>query len=317
MISVIIPTYNSEKYIDKCLKSIFKQTYKNLEVIVVNDGSTDSTAKICSKYLKNKNFKLINKENEGPGIARKFGLDNATGEYISFIDSDDYIEKDFYKILINRMQETKLDIIECGYTLVDENGTILRSSKMYDEFILDNCVEHYILQKNTTNYLCNKIYKKKLFDKVVFPGYFAGEDACVLLQVFSNAEKTAVIKDNLYNYVQTQSSLCRKPYNLKKNDSVQAGIFMYNFCLKKHKNLADYYASYICSCAALCYANLKYSKIENKEIHMKRMKLDFDKYLIKDEFKKLKISNSRKLLIKLFNISPLITSFIYKRWLRK
>ncbi len=320
MISVIIPVYNAEKTIKKCLNSLISQAYKNLEIILINDGSTDNSKEICEDYEKKyTNIILVSKQNEGPGKARQIGLEKATGDYISFIDSDDYIDENFYNKLVNALEKNDADIVECGYNIIDENMQLIKECKMKLEIIegKKDCIRHYAKNDNTTNYLCNKLYKKGLFDNVSFQTLFAGEDACVLLQLYGNAEKVIVIPDNLYYYVQTTTSLCRKPYNLKRNDSVQAGIFMYDYCQEKCPENCEYYALYICSYAAQCYANLKYSNINDKVKYMCNMKNAFNKYYDKKNKKFNEVSKFRRNLIKLFKISPEFTSLIYKKVLKK
>lgn len=319
-VSVIIPAFNCEKFINKCINSILEQTYKSIQIIIVNDGSSDNTKNICENFVKdNGNIILINKENEGPAIARKVGLEKADGEYISFIDSDDYIDSNFYKKLVDTLESNNADIVECGYNIIDENMQLIKECKMKQQIVegQKNCIKHYIKKDNTTNYLVTKLYKRELFDNVKFQKLFAGEDACVLLQVFGNSEKVVVIPNNMYYYVQTSTSLCRKPYNLKKNDSVQAGIFMYNYCKEECPENCEYYSLYICSYAVQCYANLKYSDINDKYEYMLYMKDIFNKYYRKNNSKFNEVSKFKQGLIKLFKISPKWTSFIYKKVFRK
>lgn len=319
-VSVIIPVYNGENFIIKCIESILNQTYNNIEIIIVNDGSIDNTQNVCEEISKkNDNVILINKHNEGPGAARMTGIKKAIGEYISFIDSDDYIGKEFYEKLIGALEENDADIVECGYNLVDENMNLISEHKMQPELICGNseCTKHYIKNINTTNYLVNKIYRKKLFENIEFPKLYAGEDACVLLQVFEKAQNVAVIPDAMYYYVQTKESLCRKPYNLKRNDSVLAGKFMHEYCKKKCPENSDYYSLYICSYAAQCYSNLKYSDIDSKKENMDYMKNTFKEYYNKNNSKISEVSKFRRGIIKMFNISPEVTSYIYKKVLKK
>lgn len=314
-VSIIIPVYNAEKTIKKCLDSILKQTYKNLEIILINDGSADNSKEICNEYEKEyKNVFLINKENEGPGKAREIGVAKATGYYISFVDSDDFLDLDFYKVLIKNIEEKEADIVQCGYQLIDVNDKIISKSKLpYQEIIGSyNCAKAYVSQNNITNYLCNKLFVKNLFEKVEFKHFFAGEDACVLTQLYSNAEKVITIPNNLYYYVQTDNSLCRGEYSLKKLDSVKAGEFMYNYQMNKFPDLADYYKLYICSYAAQCYCNLKLSQIEEKEKHMKKMKETFNKYFSMFNPKLFDVSIKRFAFILMFKISPELCIKYYK-----
>lgn len=318
-VSIIIPAYNAKDYIVSCVESVENQTYKSIEVIIVNDGSKDNTLEIC-KDLSNKynNLKIINKKNEGPSIARKTGIEHATGDYLAFIDSDDTFEVNAIQILVDALEKSDADIVECGYNLVDEQENMLEKKLLQKEIIDSNnsCVEAYIKQKNTTNFLCNKLYKKSLFEELEFKKFYASEDSCILLQLFSKCNKVIRIPDCLYNYVQTATSLCRKPYNLKRNDAVFAGEYMYNYCKKHYFQYKEYYSSYICSYASKCYANLKYSNIEDKEKYMQEMKKYFDKYYITN-IDNLDISPQRKRLIRLFNFSPYIASLVYKKVLKK
>lgn len=316
IVSVIIPVYNAEKTIEKCLNSLINQKYKELEIILINDGSTDKSKEICERYEKNNtNIKLINKINGGPGKAREEGLKYANGKYISFIDADDYIDLNFYSILIKKMEKKEANIIQCGYKTVDINGKCIEESRLKKGQAIGkyNNAKAYVYQKNTNNFLWNKIFEKQLFKNVEFKPLFAGEDACVLTQLYSNADKVLTIPDKLYYYVQTSDSLCRGKYSLKKLDSVKAGEFMYNYQKKKFPDLADYYKLYICSNAGQCYCNLKFTDIEQKEIYMQEMKEAFNKYFTITNPKLFKVSAKRFIFILMFKISPELCTIYYKR----
>lgn len=307
MISVIVPIYNSEITIKKCIDSLLNQSNNNIEIILVNDGSTDNSRKICQEYEKNNaNIILINKKNEGPGKAREVGVNHAKGYYISFVDADDYLDLHFYEILLSKLEEKNADIVQCGYKLVDINDNVIYASNLICKETVGeySCAKEYVSQRNITNYLWNKLFKKELFNNVEFKHYFAGEDACVLTQLYSNANKVVTIPDKLYYYVQTDNSLCRGIYSLKKLDSVRAGEFMYNYHKNKFPDLADYYKLYICSNAGQCYCNLAISNIENKKMHMKYMKNIFDKYFSITNIKILSVSIKRFTFILMFKLSP-------------
>ena len=122
LISVIVPIYNVEKYINRCIDSIIEQTYTNLEIILVDDGSTDNSGSICDEYAKKDNrIKVIHKENGGVSSARNVGLDTAIGQYITFVDSDDYIEKKYCEILLKTLKKQKADCVACGYNRIYKN----------------------------------------------------------------------------------------------------------------------------------------------------------------------------------------------------
>ena len=124
-ISIIVPVYNTEKYLSKCLNSLIKQTYKDIEIIVVNDGSKDKSLEIAKKIAKQDNrIKVFNKENGGLSSARNFGIEKASGEYIGFVDSDDYIKENMFEILYNMIKEANAKIAICGWYLVEDNQII-------------------------------------------------------------------------------------------------------------------------------------------------------------------------------------------------
>ena len=127
LISVIVPIYNVEKYLQKCVDSIINQTYKNLEIILVDDGSPDNCPKMCDDYAeKDSRIKVVHKENGGLSDARNVGMEVATGEYVSFIDSDDYISLDFYETLLETIVDNDSDVVECGVVKFYENEKFIK-----------------------------------------------------------------------------------------------------------------------------------------------------------------------------------------------
>ena len=132
-ISIIIPVYNGEKYIEKCLDSIKNQTFKDYEVLIINDGSKDNTKKLIEKYLNDKRFKLFNRTNHGIGASRNFGLDESSGEYICFIDSDDYVDKKYLEKLYNKILKENLDIVVCNYIELSEELNIEKFRRYTEE----------------------------------------------------------------------------------------------------------------------------------------------------------------------------------------
>ena len=127
LISVIVPVYNVEEYLTQCIESIINQTYTNLEIILVDDGSTDQSGKICDEYaIKDDRIQVIHKENRGVGSARNVGLDTSKGEYVSFVDSDDYVDKNYIKILLKQMLEHNVQVSICNLAITDKKNTTIR-----------------------------------------------------------------------------------------------------------------------------------------------------------------------------------------------
>ena len=211
-ISVIVPVYNVEKYLYKCINSILEQTFNEFELILVNDGSTDNSGNICDEYaIKDRRVIVIHKENGGLSSARNAGLDIAKGSYISFIDSDDWIARDMYETLFDVGLKNDLDIVQCGYTSVYENSEI--KADVYSEeimFIHDNeILIKFFFNKDITSIVCDKIYKKQLFMEIRFPVGQLLEDAFILSDIYSNAESMAVLKNVKYYYLQREGSIMK------------------------------------------------------------------------------------------------------------
>lgn len=209
--SIIIPVYNVEKYIVKCLESIYKQTYSKYEVIIINDGSPDNSKELIKNYIKNKkNFHLYDKENGGLSDARNYGLKYVTGDYILFIDSDDYIDNELLEKINKKLKQKKYDIIRYGLKIVDENGTILRDTVG----ITDNNQSKLDATKEILNhefvepawlYAYNtKMWKKNDF---LYPIGRIHEDYGLTPIVIDKAKSIGFVNYNGYNYVQRENSI--------------------------------------------------------------------------------------------------------------
>lgn len=200
-ISVIIPCYNAEKYINKCLDSVLNSTLKDIEVIVINDGSKDSTLNIIKSY-KDKRIVLIDKENAGVAMARNDGLKKATGEYITFIDSDDYIEPTAYEEMYNKAKELNLDLIACDVKMIYPNKEVIIDSK-----IKDNSTNKELMI-DAYAAIWNKLFKKELINGLEFSkGINLCEDVEFLYKVYSRVKKVGSIQKPFYNYIQRPNSL--------------------------------------------------------------------------------------------------------------
>ena len=210
-ISVIIPIYNVEKYLKRCIESIIKQTYSNLEIILVDDGSPDGCAKICDEY-KNKDERIvvIHKKNGGLSDARNAGLKVATGEIISYIDSDDYVDLDMYEKMTKAMEEKNADIVVCGTNIDYEDGhTKVKCEKEEKSFNREEALIELNSFKSFDMAVWNKLYKREVVDKIEFPVGKKSEDYFVMYQYFARAKKVVIINQAKYHYFQRSNSISR------------------------------------------------------------------------------------------------------------
>lgn len=222
-ISVVIPMYNAERYIRKCLDSIINQTYQNLEVIIVNDGSTDSSREICEEYvLKDKRITLVNTENRGAGSARNTGLEMSTGEYVSFIDSDDYICSDYYARLSKMIQETNADIAIGRYKRVSEHETMnfVNTGEVKERTSREQLLELYgedIDRYVNSVLVTNKLFNKKLFgEEIRYPIRRLIDDEFIIYKLIDKAKKIVYTDDVMYAYVQSDGSVMRTNFKEKR-----------------------------------------------------------------------------------------------------
>lgn len=193
-ISVIVPIYNTEKYVEECINSIRNQTYKNLEIILINDGSTDNSLQICKEIAKKDNrIILINKENRGVSHARNAGIKRVTGSYVLFVDSDDYIKETYLEELYNETDNGKNDMVISGYTSFSENNTFYEIkdeySVTYDKIEFMNDFER-LKNKNLIHLQCNKLTRASIVKKYkVNEQYISGEDYLFNLDLIKNCKK--------------------------------------------------------------------------------------------------------------------------------
>ena len=313
--SVIVPVYNAEKFIKRCVGSILSQSYKNIEVILINDGSTDATETVCNELARQDDrVKYHKQENQGPSIARQHGLSLSTGDYVSFIDSDDYIEDGLYEEMALLCTD-QVDIVEFGYYL--DYGEYKHCFNM-SPIIKDgaDCLSHYIHQKNVTNYLCNKIFKKTLFEKVEFPHLYMSEDQCILAQLYHAANKIQSVEKAFYNYYMNPSSLCNSSFSIKTMDVIKANDYIYQYLLSHRPKLAPVQSTMGINSAILVYNKLdmNYSGEDKKQLK-KEIVQNFRKWLtISKEYHIYEsISFKQRMKWFLFSVSPGATTVLRKK----
>ena len=271
-VSVIVPVYNTEKYLEKCLDSIVNQTYQDIEIIIVNDGSTDNSKEIINKYVdKYSNIKVYNKQNGGLSSARNLGIEKANGKYLMFVDSDDYIEKTMIKKMYEKSQENKSDIVVCEFSYVYDDGRKIRS---YSNLNYTNISDKkYLL---TPPMAPIRLIKKDLFNNIKFKEGIYYEDLELCPKLVKYSKKISYVNESLYNYLMRDSSIMHQnSFNDKLLDIYKVLDSNYDALIKEYHDEIEYmYIIHLLRTASLRFLDYKEGKEE-----LKRIKL-----IIKDKF---------------------------------
>lgn len=268
IISVVIPVYNVENYVSKCIESVIKQTYKDLEIIIVNDGSTDRSGSICDFYSRlDKRIVIIHQENKGLSAARNKGIESATGEYIGFVDSDDWIQEDMYEFLYKNIINYNADISICGcrhvYSVdhnIDDASTVKKDDikTIEGKDIISNYIINY-KKGLIKNIVWDKLYKRNLFDKILFPEGKIYEDHFVSYKLLDKARKVVISNNPKYNYFIRGDSLSHRPPSKHIFDLFDAHVERYEFVKAKYCSLErEYRRILLCEVINILYLISKF-----------------------------------------------------------
>lgn len=240
LLSIIVPIYNVEQYLDECLQSLLQQTYTNFEVILVNDGSTDQSGSICKKYcLKDSRLKYYEKRNGGLSDARNYGIEKARGKYIAFVDSDDYVDKEMYQILIKNLIHYNSQIVCCPIKIKFANYTKIKKEiqgiKIFDSF---GAIKDVLNQGGSLDYAAwNKVYMASLFSDIRFPKGKIYEDMHIMPIIFSKCKQIIQIDKPLYYYRQREKSITSSAFSKKNFDIISAYESILTFLYKYDDSL--------------------------------------------------------------------------------
>lgn len=242
LITIVVPVYNVEKYIRKCLESIINQTYKNIEIILVDDGSIDNCGKICEEY-KNKDNRItvIHKENGGLSDARNVGIDNSNGEYICFIDSDDYVTNDYVEYLHKLIIKYNCEISICAHKVVYDSGIII-SNESDKEFVMSKleAIERMLYYKEFDVSAWAKMYKMSLFKTGIrFPKKRLFEDAATTYKLMDKSKQISCGLQSKYFYMIRKNSIVTSEFSIKKLDLIYSTREMGRYLLERYPNLKN------------------------------------------------------------------------------
>ena len=277
LISIIVPIYNVADYVEKCVASLVKQTYRKIEIILVDDGSTDGSGAICERLAQTDDrIQVVHKVNGGLSDARNAGIEHAKGAYYAFIDSDDYVDEHMVEALYYALLTNKAEISICGFQAVDEKGNFL--SEMTSSGLMTGCyTKGYIYEESCKpygwNYIVawNKLYKKDLFQRIRYMKGKVHEDEFIFHYLIEQCERVAVIEDKCYYYLQRQKSITRESYTVQRMDGIEANLLRCQFfrtkkmenCFRETENIAYYFLN-------LAIHSLEYEIMEARLTQLQR-----------------------------------------------
>ena len=296
-ISVIVPVYKTEKYLDKCIGSIVDQTYENLEIILVDDASPDHCPIKCDEWAaKDHRIKVLHIPNKGVANARNTALKIASGDYVAFVDSDDYAEPDMLEILYNHLQESNADICVCGFF-----GNEYEESELCDTVSAEEALKKIAVGDFLFGVLWNKLYKKVIIQDVEMPQLVCCEDLVFNYFAFNNCKSVKIIKDKKYHYVYHNNSVTRAHFNIGSFDAVKSKQIILNHA---QGTALESYAikGLITSCFVVLSGAIKANGFEKERkmlrqtiLHYKNWIYRSPMYSKRDKIKTLVLSFSEKL----------------------
>lgn len=238
LISVIVPIYKVEKYLQKCVENLINQTYSNLEIILIDDGSPDGCPALCDAYaMQDRRIKVIHKENCGASDARNAGMKIAKGDYICFIDSDDWIDTDAYRLMMDIIIRYDADIVECNFNYTYDHEIKEKQVNNFKEvFNTEEALRELISARIFQSVVWNKIYKRECVEGIDFEVGKICEDEFWVYQVFARAKKIVFMNKALYYYLQRNTSVMGS-YSLKRLDGVEGTFNRMCFMEKYYPNL--------------------------------------------------------------------------------
>ena len=308
-LSVIVPIYNVEKYLKQCLNSLVNQTLSNIEIILVNDGSTDNSEAICQSYAEqDSRIKLFSKPNGGLSDARNFGLQKVTSPVVGFVDSDDYVDLDMFQVLMELKLRSNAEIAVGGVKMVSNDGEEYLVRAVEGEIIADrhDAMEELLKSKRITNSVCNKIFDITLFDQISFPVGKLYEDEYVTYKLFDRANKVAMTNEVSYYYRSSPNSITHKPFSEREFDRIDASVIKVGYIDKKYPDLVQYAKRYLVYDCVMALSKMKKYKSTYDQITRDNIR----KYL--GCFMRGDYSKGTKLFALIAAVSPALAVRLYR-----
>ena len=303
LISVIINVYNGEKFIEKCLESIINQTYKNLEILIINDGSTDNTLKICEQY-KDERIRIVTTENLGLSLSRNVGIEEAQGEYLYFVDSDDFVENDVIEYLYKLCKQYNTPISTCNpLTIFDYDFNVEKIEEKIEVIDSIQMLKKVLLAENVAGAIWNKVIKKELFDDVRFQNRIIN-DIVVTYKIVMKVDKIAYSNQKKYYYLKHKNAA-----TVSGDERPDRAADFYKASMERYEAVKEVYPNLIENDIGMLRNILRLYLVKNEEVQGFLKEQNAVKYFRKIFSLKMltsKINFKEKLKLILFEISPRI-----------
>ncbi|MBS7339899.1 MAG: glycosyltransferase family 2 protein [Lachnospiraceae bacterium] len=261
-ISVIIPSYNVEPYLERCVESVVNQTYRELEIILVDDGSTDATGELCdSLAVTDSRIKVVHKENGGLSDARNAGIDVAEGDFYSFVDGDDYLEKDAYEIMISEMTNDDVSLVSAGIVAEDIKGNKhLNMSKERLILSKEDALLNLLSPVRTIGQSsCNKLFRKQLFRELRYKKGIINEDMELLPKILDICNLVVLLNKPVYHYVRRSGSITESEFSMWKYEGIKNAYDTLDLCKRKYPKMVSYAHFYVMDSLFKTYHELRSS----------------------------------------------------------
>ncbi len=247
-ISVIVPCYNVEKYLVRCVETVINQTYHELEIILVDDGSTDTTGELCDKLLEtDPRIRVVHKKNGGLSDARNAGIDVAEGDFYAFVDGDDYLEPDAYEAMLSEMKNPDVSLVSAGIVVEDLKGNKhLNVSKEYQTLTKEEALLNLLGPVRTiAESSCNKLFRKQLFQDMRYKKGIINEDMELLPKILDVCNLVVLLNKPVYHYVRRTGSITESEFSMWKYRGIKNAYGTLRFCKEKYSELVPYAHYYV------------------------------------------------------------------------
>ena len=316
-VSVIVAAYNVQEYIERCVTSLREQTYRNIEIILVDDGSNDNTGKLCDLYSELDNRIIsLHKKNGGLSSARNYGIKKASGNYIAFVDGDDWVENDFVEVLYTNLIKEHADLSIIGYTMVWDNGKkkCNTSYQNYQVWNQHTALHELFAQEKIGCMAWQRLYKRKIFESICFPEGKLFEDVAIAVDVFRWCEKIVWCGASKYNYFQRTGSIVNSQFNIKKLymlESCQKMIdFSYNIGGEFDNETNAFYLKAAMMLMMQAYGSKRTKETENAKKNIRDAIKKHNKYILRNQYLNL----TKKIILILIQYKFIPERVLYKIW---